>query len=112
MKWVYAAILGCIVTWGTLARGATPAFRKVVTGGDVEQDLQKAVAELGDLEALARSDVPAAGLRVVGVKDDGQAKELGIGVGDVLSAIDGKPIFQQLLKDLRTDRPQQLTFVG
>ena len=95
-----------------VAPKGSPAFREVLKGDDWKKQLAAEVARLGDLDQLKDSARPEAGTWVARIDDGGQAKALGMVIGDVLSEVDDKPIYQKNSNEVRTSEDQQITVVG
>jgi hypothetical protein len=89
-----------------------PDFRQHFTGPDWNSRLAKALSDLGGLGALTKSNQAASGSRIYLMDDHGQAKDLKLAVGEVITKIDECPVDQRPINSMRRDADQSFTLVS
>ncbi len=86
-----------------------PEFRKLLNDEEYQRRFQAVLQGLGDLDALANSEVPAQGVEVTAVTQESQADEAGIKPGDVVVKFDDDMVW---VKDMlpRSDQSQTMEY--
>jgi hypothetical protein len=105
------AIEGDPMDWP--AEPALPALRELLSPQDYDRRFKAALAKI-NIESLRRPDRPTGGAIVYYIHPGGRAEQLGVKVGDIITAIDGDPIGEPTERHQR-NAPQasgkrQLTF--
>jgi hypothetical protein len=89
-----------------------PEFHELLKGPEWDKQFAKALAQLGDLDALAQSDWPDSGARIMSVDAGSPADNLGLKPGDTVTRIDAEPLLDKEFNTMRQDRDQVLTVVS
>jgi hypothetical protein len=87
-----------------------PAFRSLLAAEAYQERQQKALAALGNIDALSKSELPAVGAAIVGIEPASQAGAQGLKVGDIVVRVNDKPVLWRDMPQRRGTAPVTLHY--